>query len=80
MKPIFLKWTFAVCFLSMVYGIQAQSYVWICSTENNYWKEDETKLQSRPVQTPLLEIDGTEKGVPFKAWGTTFNELDWDYA
>lgn len=78
MKPIFLKWTFAVCFLSMVYGIQAQSYVWICSTENNYWKEDETKLQSRPVQTPLLEIDGTEKGAPFKAWGTTFNELDWD--
>lgn len=35
-------------------------------------------MQSRPVRPPLLEINGTEQGIPFRAWGTTFNELDWD--
>ena len=36
------------------------------------------RLQSRAATTPWLEINGTENGTPLKAWGTTFNELDWD--
>ncbi len=26
----------------------------------------------------VLQVDGTENGVVFKNWGTTFNELCWD--
>lgn len=26
----------------------------------------------------MAEVDGTEQGTVFRAWGTTFNELDWD--
>lgn len=36
------------------------------------------KLQSKSEQNPVLQVDGTENGVAFKNWGTTFNELCWD--
>lgn len=56
----------------------AQNFKWISTTENQVWQSAKVKLQSTARQTPLLEINGTEEGVTHKAWGTTFNELDWD--
>ena len=56
----------------------AQSFEWISSTEGNIWKQNKVKLQTNTGQTPLLEVNGTEEGTVFKAWGTCFNELGWD--
>lgn len=59
-------------------NLHAQTFNWIKSTEGNEWQQSNIKLQSKATQTPLLEVDGTEEGTAIKAWGTTFNELDWD--
>ena len=58
--------------------VNAQSVTWISSTEGNVWKKSKVKLQSKSEQNPVLQVDGTENGVAFKNWGTTFNELCWD--
>ena len=58
--------------------MNAQSYEWISSTENNTWQQSKVKLQTNTGHTPLLEINGSENGTVFKAWGTCFNELGWD--
>lgn len=48
------------------------------STDNDFWQSSRTQLSRTPVTEPLLTISGKEQGSKFKAWGTTFNELDWD--
>ena len=58
--------------------VNAQSVTWISSTEGNVWQKSKVKLQSKSEQNPVLQVDGTENGVVFKNWGTTFNELCWD--
>ena len=58
--------------------MNAQSYEWISSTENSTWQQSKVKLQTNTGHTPLLEINGSENGTVFKAWGTCFNELGWD--
>lgn len=58
--------------------VNAQSVTWISSTEGNVWQKSKVKLQSKSEQNPVLQLDGTENGVAFKNWGTTFNELCWD--
>lgn len=65
----------AVCLAA---GTQAQTYNGFSSTEGNLWQRSKVKLQTAAAQAPLLEVDGTETGVPFLAWGTCFNELGWD--
>lgn len=57
-------------------NIYAQSYEWISSTEGNTWQQAKIKLQTKAAQAPVLDIDGSEDGTTFKAWGTCFNELD----
>ena len=59
-------------------SMHAQSYEWISSTEGNTWQQSKIKLQTNAGQTPILEINGSEDGTIFKAWGTCFNELGWD--
>lgn len=56
----------------------AQSFEWISSMEGNVWQQSKVKLQTNAKQAPLLDIDGSENGTVFKAWGTCFNELGWD--
>lgn len=56
----------------------AQNFNWIKTTEANAWQQSKVKLQTATKQTPLLEVNGTDEGIALKAWGTTFNELDWD--
>ena len=66
---------FALCLVS---GVRAQSGVWIKSTDGNCWQENKVRLQTSAGKQPLVEVEKTDRGVPFRAWGTTFNELDWD--
>lgn len=56
----------------------AQGVARYTTTENEPWKQGKTSMSTKAEATPVLEINGTEEGMKLKAWGTTFNELDWD--
>lgn len=56
----------------------AQNVRRITTTESRPWSESKTKLASTPEAEPALEIAADSRGTAFRAWGTTFNELDWD--
>lgn len=74
MKKIFLSGCLSLIFSFVI----AQDYNWVSSTENSKWQESKIKLESTAKQTPLLEVNGSEKGMVFTAWGTCFNELGYD--
>lgn len=48
------------------------------TTENNIWQEGRTTMAAKPLSDIVIAADGNENGTTFRAWGTTFNELDWD--
>ncbi len=75
MKKAMMATAFLLAGSSMLY---AQSVTKISSAEGSYWQQSKAKLSSSAAQSPLLSVTGTEKGTAWKAWGTTFNELDWD--
>lgn len=79
-KPIHMKKVFAsACALFVALSAaEAQSVVQVTTTENQSWTTGKTKLETRAGADPLLEVDDRTAGVALKAWGTTFNELDWD--
>lgn len=53
----------------------AQSFQWYQSTEDNNWEVKKAKTSGRAIyEQPIDSID--REGVPFVAFGTTFNELD----
>ena len=56
----------------------AQSVRVFTTTEKANWKESTTAMTSKSKGKLVVSVSGNEKGVPFQAWGTTFNELDWD--
>lgn len=58
--------------------LSAQKVIQYTSTEQNPWVESKMRLESRAALSPVLTLTGNEEGVPLRAWGTTFNELDWD--
>lgn len=60
---------------SMLWG---QPVTKVSSTEGCYWQQSKTKMSGSAASKPLFTLGGNEKGVEWKAWGTTFNELDWD--
>lgn len=70
--------SFAWGMLIMASTVGAQSVIRFTTTENEPWKQSKTSLNTKSAVVPVLEISGTEDGVELKAWGTTFNELDWD--
>ena len=59
-------------------GIQAQRVVTYSTTEGAEWQQGKTTLSSKAEGVTIANINGNESGIPFQAWGTTFNELDWD--
>lgn len=59
-------------------AMSAQRVTHYVTTEETSWTEAKTSLSSRADTEPVLTITGEEEGVPLRAWGTTFNELDWD--
>lgn len=56
----------------------AQKVTMYTTTEASSWVTAKTALSARAEGKVVATIDGTEKGTTFRAWGTTFNELDWD--
>lgn len=74
MKKQILAIITAVSSLS-VYAQNVQQYI---TTEGREWQIHKTTLAKNATGKTVLSIDGGEQGVPFRAWGTTFNELDWD--
>ena len=58
--------------------IQAQTVVSYTTTEGQIWESGKQTMKKHPQTTPMMELTGDEEGVEFRAWGTTFNELDWD--
>ncbi len=59
-------------------GMSAQSYTHISSTQGNEWSSTKGKMEKKAATAPVLEVARDAKGQEFKAWGITFNELDWD--
>lgn len=59
-------------------AVSAQSVTGFTTTESAVWKQSKTKLEAKASGKPVVSVDGQDGGVELKAWGTTFNELDWD--
>ena len=74
MKNIFL--TFGMWMTVSI--ASAQTFTSYTTTESETWKTGKVSLKSSPVGKTVLEMNGDEQEVTFRAWGTTFNELDWD--
>ncbi len=74
MKKHALSLVFAVSFFTA----GAQTFIQNSSTESNLWETSTIKLQKTAAQKPVLEIEGEQSILTFKAWGTCFNELGWD--
>ena len=74
MKRIFIT----VVLLVGSIGIFAQKVTRYTTTENEVWKQDRATLSTQPQGCTLVAVEGDEQGTTFRAWGTTFNELDWD--
>ncbi|MDE6353852.1 MAG: beta-glycosidase [Prevotella sp.] len=56
----------------------AQTFNTVTSQDGSFWQTSKTALQAKAAAKPSLTVTGTEPGQEFKAWGTCFNELDWD--
>ena len=56
----------------------SQSFTAYTTTESETWLTGKASLKGKPAGELLVEVQGDEAGVVFRAWGTTFNELDWD--
>ncbi|RKD90907.1 glycoside hydrolase family 30 protein [Mangrovibacterium diazotrophicum] len=65
-------------FASASFVLNAQSVSWVSSTENNTWEQKTLKLEKAAAISPVLELNGDEELLTFKAWGTCFNERGWD--
>ena len=58
--------------------LKAQPVTVYTTTESETWKKEKVSLSNKAEGKEVATVSGTERGVPFRAWGTTFNELDWD--
>ena len=56
----------------------AQKVQMVKSTENGLWQTGQAKLSKTADNEPLMKVSAGADGTKFKAWGMTFNELDWD--
>lgn len=74
----FFKLTGAMCLSLGAITANAQNYIHYSSEKDNYWKQSNAKLSGKATHTILDVKDAEIPNMPFKAWGATFNELDWD--
>lgn len=63
-------------------GAGAQTFTAYTSTDSLFWKKSKVSLQGKTARTPDMTVTantaGKDTGHVFRAWGTCFNELDWD--
>ena len=74
MKKIIVLSLIMTCMLSL----EAQEVRKYTTTEQAPWVSAKASLSSKAEGRVIASIDGKESGTTFRAWGTTFNELDWD--
>lgn len=65
-------------FMLSASALQAQKVTTFTTTENQAWQKGKTALAAKPEAKVVAQVDANSKGVVFSAFGTTFNELDWD--
>lgn len=66
--------------------VGAQRLAWTATTKDiGCYGQDTARTQTaavslanKPAATPLLSVKADDQGTTFRAWGGTFNELDWD--
>ncbi len=57
------------------YAQRVSQYI---TTEHSEWSKTKASLSPKAEGTTVISVTKGQKGVPFRAWGTTFNELDLD--
>lgn len=68
----------------IIYGLLTMASSWsqtvisFTTTEQVQWAKSKGSLSSKKEGKVVAEIDAQMKGIEFSAFGTTFNELDWD--
>lgn len=73
-----MKKLLTISFLAVAAGVCAQNVATYTTTEAAEWKAAKQRMATKPQGKTIITINGDESGVPFRAWGTTFNEMDWD--
>ena len=58
--------------------ILAQTVTHYTTTDKEIWKTERVRLAAKPTADVVISATTADKGTPFHAWGTTFNELDFD--
>ena len=61
-----------------ILALEAQEVRKYTTTEQAPWVSAKASLASKAEGKVVATINGKESGTVFRAWGTTFNELDWD--
>lgn len=59
-------------------AVAAQTVTKITTTEGNEWVQSKVKMQKKANAGAQLTVDANAQGVAWRAWGTTFNERDWE--
>lgn len=69
-----------LCILGLACSLEsaAQTFNHYITTEKTSWQKSTQKLEKKASTTPLMTVSATEKGHEFRAWGTCFNELNYD--
>ena len=69
-----------LCILGLAFSLEtaAQTFNHYITTEQISWQKSTQKLENKASTTPLMTVSATEKGHEFLAWGTCFNELNYD--
>ncbi|MBO4662908.1 MAG: beta-glycosidase [Bacteroidaceae bacterium] len=73
-----MKYKIFICSMLIASSAMAQNVTKYTTTEKTTWATSQVKLASKPTGENVATVTGNETGVEFKAWGTTFNELDLD--
>lgn len=58
--------------------MSAQKVTSYSTTQEQSWKKSQTALAGKATGKVVAEVNEQSKGTRFVAFGTTFNELDWD--
>lgn len=67
-----------IALASLASGAWAQTFEWTSSTEGSVWKKQKLSAKTAKGGEATLTVTDNQDYKPFRGWGITFNELDWD--
>lgn len=73
-----IKKLMLIAMAAMALAVNAQRVTHYTTTEGSEWQMKNEALAKTPKGETMAEVDANSTGTPFRAWGTTFNELDFD--